>query len=49
MTEKEIQHLKALVERYLDELDDFKKDELYGTERGVHQSMIEDFLIWLEE
>ena len=49
MTQAEIERLKALMERYLNELDDFKKDELYGTERGVHQSMLEDFLIWLEE
>ena len=48
MTQKEIERLKALIDHYLDTLDDWSRDEIFGTDRGIAKSKLDEFIVWLE-
>ncbi len=41
--------LQKLFEEYLATLDDTDKDEYYNTDKGIANSVFEDFMTWLEK
>jgi hypothetical protein len=47
MTKAQLAKLMELIKVYLESLDDTHKDECYGTQRGMAEGELDNFLMWL--